>query len=152
MNLFLLEKTIRCFFCFQGERQSIRLSFFRAKKGKTKTNELFHEISEMNPAEIEETVKCHVQAQLDESGMDAEIVDVAVVGSRCRGLEQEGSDLDVVVELSTSEREDVLFDTFNGDALHIGGVKVDINPITAQRTGTLETYLPQVEDYLEGSA
>ena len=116
---------------------------------KAKTNELFHEISEMNPVEIEETVKCHVQAQIDESGMDAEIVDVAVVGSRCRGLEQEGSDLDVVVELSTSEREDVLFDTFNGDALHIGGVKVDINPITAQRTGTLETYLPQVEDYLE---
>lgn len=116
---------------------------------KAKTNELFHEISEMNPAEIEETVKCHVQAQLDEYGIDAEIVDVAVVGSRCRGLEQEGSDLDVVVELSTSEREDVLFDTFNGDALHIGGVKVDINPITAQRTGTLETYLPQVEDYLE---
>ncbi|NBJ94830.1 hypothetical protein D5281_20185 [bacterium 1xD42-62] len=116
---------------------------------KAKTNELFHEISEMNPAEIEETVKCHVQAQLDESGIDAEIVDVAVVGSRCRGLEQEGSDLDVV-ELSTSEREDVMFDTFNGDAFHIGGVKVDINPITAQRTGTLETYLPQVEDYLEG--
>ena len=117
---------------------------------KAKTDELFHEISEMNPAEIEETVKCHVQAQLDQYGMDAEIVDVAVVGSRCRGLEREGSDLDVVVELSTSEREDVLFDTFNGDALHIGGVKVDINPITAQRTGTLETYLTQVEDYLEG--
>ncbi len=84
---------------------------------KVKTDELFHEISEMNPAEIEETVKCHVQAQLDQYGMDAEIVDVAVVGSRCRGLEREGSDLDVVVELFTSEREDVLFDTFNGDAL-----------------------------------
>ena len=54
---------------------------------KAKTNELFHEISEMNPAEIEETVKCHVQAQLDEYGIDAEIVDVVVVGSRCRGLE-----------------------------------------------------------------
>ena len=27
---------------------------------------------------------------------------------------------------------------------------MDINPITAQRTGSLETYLPQVEDYLEG--
>ena len=117
---------------------------------KAKTNELFHEISEMNPAEIEETVKCHVQAQLDEYGIDAEIVDVAVVGSRCRGLEHEGSDLDVVVELSTNEREDVLFDTFNEAGLHIGGVKVDINPITAQWTGTLETYLPQVEDYLEG--
>lgn len=116
---------------------------------KAKTNELFHEISEMNPSEIEETVKCHVQAKLEEYGIDAEIVDVAVVGSRCRGLEREGSDLDVVVELSTNEREDFLFDTFNENGLHIGGIKVDINPITAQRTGTLETYLPQVEDYLE---
>ena len=104
---------------------------------KAKTNELFHEISEMNPAEIEETVKCHVQAQLEESGMDAVIVDVAVVGSRCRGLEQEGSDIDVVVELSTNEREDVLFDMLNENGLSIGGVKVDINPITAQRTGSL---------------
>ena len=115
---------------------------------KEKTNEFFHEICEMNPSEIEDTVKCHVQAQLDEAGIVAEIVDVAVAGSRCRGLERKGSDLDVIVELSTSEREDVLFDTLNVDALHIGGVKVDINPITAQRTGTLETYLPQVEDYL----
>ena len=117
---------------------------------KAKTNELFHEISEMNPTEIEETVKCHVQAQLDEYGIDAKIVDVAVVGSRCRGLEHDGSDLDVVVELSTDEWEDVLFDTFHEAGLHIGEVKVDINPITAQRTGSLETYLPQVEDYLEG--
>ena len=117
---------------------------------KAKTNELFHEISEMNPAEIEETVKCHVQAQLEESGMDAVIVDVAVVGSRCRGLEQEGSDLDVVVELSTNEREDVLFDMLNENGLSIGGIKVDINPITAQRTGSLETYLLLAEDYLEG--
>ncbi len=53
---------------------------------KARTNELFHEISNMNPSEIEETVKCHVQAKIDEAGIDAEIVDVAVVGSRCRGL------------------------------------------------------------------
>ncbi len=117
---------------------------------KAKTDELFHEISEMNPSEIEETVKCHVQTKIDESGIDAEIVDVAVTGSRCRGLERKGSDLDVVVELSTNEREDVLFDTFNADGLSIGGIKVDINPITAQRTGTLETYLPNVEEYLDG--
>ena len=116
---------------------------------KAKTDELFHEISEMNPSEIEETVKCHVQAKIDESGIDAEIVDVAVTGSRCRGLERNGSDLDVAVELSTNEREDVLFDTFNADGLSIGGIKVDINPITAQRTGTLETYLPNVEEYLD---
>lgn len=117
---------------------------------KTKTGELFHDISEMNPEEIEETVKCHVQAKIDEYDINATIVDVAVTGSRCRGLEHDGSDLDVVVELSTEEREDDLFNAFNEDGLHIGEVKVDINPITAQRTGTLESYLPQVEEYLEG--
>jgi len=118
---------------------------------KAKTNELFHEISEMNPSEIEETIKCHVQAKIDEYVIQAEIVDVAVTGSRCRGLEREGSDLDVVVELSTNEREDDLFNAFNNDdGIHIGGIKVDINPITAQRTGTLETYLPKVEEYLDG--
>ena len=118
---------------------------------KAKTNELFHEISEMNPAEIEETIKRHVQSKIDEYVIQAEIIDVAVVGSRCRGLEREGSDLDVVVELSTNEREDDLFNAFNNDdGIYIGGIKVDINPITTQRTGSLETYLPQVEDYLEG--
>ena len=89
------------------------------------------------------------QAKIDEYAIDANIVDAVIVGSRCRGLEQEGSDLDVVVELSTNEREDDLFNTLNEDGLHIGGVKVDINPITAQRTGTLKNYLPTVEKYLE---
>ena len=117
---------------------------------KAKTGELFHDISEMNPEEIEETVKCHVQAKIEEYDINATIVDVAVTGSRCKGLEHEGSDLDVVVELSTAEREDDLFNAFNEDGLHIGEVKVDINPITAQRTGTLESYLPQMEEYLEG--
>lgn len=42
-----------------------------------------------------------------------------------------------------------MFNVFNEDGLHIGEVKVDINPITAQRTGTLETYLLQAEEYLE---
>ena len=66
------------------------------------------------------------------------------------GAEIFPSDLDVAVELSTNEREDDLFNAFNNcDGISIGGIKVDINPITAQRTGTLENYLPQVEDYLE---
>lgn len=127
-----------------GEKEDDAVTYFKAK-----TEELFHSISDMNPSEIEETVKCHVQAKIDESGMEAAIVDVAVTGSRCRGLEKNGSDLDVVVELSTDEREDDLFALFNEDGLHIGEVAVDINPITAQRTGTLETYLPQAEEYLE---
>ena len=128
----------------QKNQESNIITDFRAK-----TNAVFHDISEMNPTEIEETIKCHVQAKIDEYDIDATIIDAVVVGSRCRGLEKDSSDLDVVVELSTNEREDDLFNAFNEDGLHIGDVRVDINPITAQRTGTLETYLPQAEEYLE---
>ena len=140
----LMEKVEEVNEVVQKNQESSIIADFRAK-----TNEMFHDISEMNPAEIEETIKCHVQAKIDEYDIDATIIDAVVVGSRCRGLEKDSSDLDVVVELSTNEREDDLFNAFNEDGLHIGEVKVDINPITAQRTGTLETYLPQAEEYLE---
>ena len=140
----LMEKVEKANEVVQKNQESSIIADFRAK-----TNEMFHDISEMNPAEIEETIKCHVQAKIDEYDIDATIIDAVVVGSRCRGLEKDRSDLDVVVELSTNEREDDLFNAFNEDGLHIGEVKVDINPITAQRTGTLEMYLPQAEKYLE---
>ena len=140
----LMEKVEEANEVVPKNQESSIITDFRAK-----TNEVFHDISEMNPAEIEETIKCHVQAKIDEYDIDATIIDAVVVGSRCRGLEKDSSNLDVVVELSTNEREDDLFNAFNEDGLHIGEVKVDINPITAQRTGTLETYLPQAEKYLE---
>ena len=63
-------------------------------------------------------------------------------------MEKTGSDLDVVVEYKGREHEDDLFNVFNEDGLMIGGVKVDINPITEGKTGTLATYLPEVESYL----
>ena len=140
----LMEKVEKANVVVPKNQENSIIADFREK-----TNELFHDISEMNPAEIEETVKCHVQAKIDEYDIDATIIDAVVVGSRCRGLEKDSSDLDVVVEISTNEREDDLFNVFNEDGLHIGEVKVDINPITAQRTGTLETYLLQAEEYLE---
>ena len=75
-----------------------------------------------------------------------------VAGSRCRGIEQENSDLDVVVEYTGSTREDDLFNMLHEDSIYIAGIQVDINPITEGRTGTLETYLPKVETYLQEKA
>ena len=126
----LMEKVEEANEVVQKNQESNIITDFRAK-----TNAVFHDISEMNPTEIEETIKCHVQAKIDEYDIDATIIDAVVVGSRCRGLEKDSSDLDVVVELSTNEREDDLFNAFNEDWLHIGDVRVDINPITAQRIG-----------------
>ena len=93
-----------------------------------------------------------MQSQIDEYGLDAQIVDVVVSGSRCRGIEQENSDLDVVVEYTGSIREDDLFNMLHEDSIYIAGIQVDINPITEGRTGTLETYLPEVETYLQDKA
>lgn len=115
---------------------------------RAKTEELFHSLDGQSADDIEKTVYAYVQSQIDEYGLDTEIVDVVVAGSRCRGIEQENSDLDVVVEYTGSTREDDLFNMLHEDSIYIAGIQVDINPITESRTGTLETYLPEVETYL----
>lgn len=117
---------------------------------KAKTEELFNGIGRQTQDDIELSVYAYLQSKIDEYGMDIELVDIAVSGSRCRGLEKNGSDLDVVVEYRGGETEDDLFNAFNEDGFTIGGVKVDINPITEGKTGTLAEYLPGVEAYLEG--
>ena len=116
---------------------------------KAKTEELFHGINGQTQEDIELNVYAYLQSKIDEYGMDIKLVDMAVSGSRCRGLEGAGSDLDVVVEYRGGENEDALFNAFNEDGFTIGGVKVDINPITEGKTGTLGEYLPGVEAYLE---
>ena len=119
---------------------------------RAKTEELFHSLDGQSAEDIEKTVYAYVQSQIDEYGLDAEIVDVVVAGSRCRGIEKENSDLDVVVEYTGSTREDDLFNMLHEDSIYIAGIQVDINPITEGRTGTLETYLPEVETYLQEKA
>ena len=119
---------------------------------RAKTEELFHSLDGQSADDIEKTVYAYVQSQIDEYGLDAEIVDVVVAGNRCRGIEQENSDLDVVVEYTGSTREDDLFNMLHEDSIYIAGIQVDINPITESRTGTLETYLPEVETYLQEKA
>lgn len=119
---------------------------------RARTEELFHSLDGQSADDIEKTVYAYVHSQIDEYGLDAQIVDVVVSGSRCRGIEQENSDLDVVVEYTGSTREDDLFNMLHEDSIYIAGIQVDINPITESRTGTLETYLPEVETYLQEKA
>ena len=114
-----------------------------------KTDKKFHQIDGMSAAEIESIVSDYAQSKITECNLDAEIVCVIVSGSRCRGMEKPGSDLDIVLEYKGSIREDTFFDILHEDGMKIGGVKVDINPITEGKTGTLESYLPEVENYLE---
>lgn len=122
------------------------------KDFKDKTGEMFNDIDGWDASDIEADVWNYVSSKIKECKMDAIIVDAVISGSRCRGLENESSDIDVVVEYIGDVREDDLFnilnDVENNGHYEFCGVKVDINPITADQTGTLAEYLPQVEKYL----
>ncbi len=71
---------------------------------KAKTEELFNGIDGQTQDDIDQTVWAYLQSKIDEYEIDVELVDVVVSGSRCRGLEKAGSDLDVVVEYKGRER------------------------------------------------
>lgn len=119
---------------------------------KQKTQEYYQPINDMTVEDIEDTVYTYVQAILDDVCPGAKVIDVVLSGSRCRGLEQETSDIDVVVEYEGDIKEDSLFNYLQEDDFSLCGLKVDINPITESKTGTLETYLPIVEQYLAEKA
>ena len=114
-----------------------------------KTDKLFHKLEGYSPREIEEIVREEIQKILTENGITVNIMDVIISGSRCRGLEQPHSDLDIILFYSGKIREDVLFDILHEDRIWMGDVEVDINPISEGKTGTLTEYLPGVEAYLE---
>lgn len=102
------------------EQESVAEAF------RVKTLEHFKPLGNQALDDVEKTAYAHIQSVIDANELDASVVDVVVSGSRCRGLEQAGSDLDIVVEYKGFIRE---------DGLMIACVKVDINPITEERTG-----------------
>ena len=116
---------------------------------KKETTEKFHPIDNFGAYEIEEMVKEIIKSKLKESEINYEIVDLAIIGSRSRGLEHPDSDLDVVVEVKANVKEYVLFNIFNEEPIYIGGICVDINPIREEETGKLKEYLLRAEKYLK---
>ena len=117
---------------------------------RAKTDVCFHKIEGLSAREIEAIARVHILDVLDRVDADVEIVDVVVAGSRCRGLEKAGSDLDIVFEFkSESWREDDLFNLLHNEDFFIGDVPVDLNPISeTEISGNLEEYLPKAEAYL----
>jgi predicted nucleotidyltransferase len=113
-----------------------------------KTTEQFHPVDGMSAVEIEEMVSYYVQAKIIENDLDAQVENVIISGSRCREIEKNGSDLDVVVDYKGTIREDDFFNILHEDGFTIAGIVVDINPITEDKTGLLAEYLESTEQYL----
>ena len=119
---------------------------------KAKTDELFRKIDGFSAREIEERVFGFVKEKIaDEriSSDDISLGEMALVGSRCRGLEKEDSDIDIVLEFESDYwREDSLFDLLHEDGWVIAGHIVDINPIEEGKSGSIADYLNAAEQYL----
>ena len=82
--------------------------------------------------QLEEIVLEHITDAFTEIGIDVEIIDVEIYGSRTRGEAKADSDLDVKVRYKGAEKDYALFNILNDDdsALYIDGIRVDINPCT----------------------
>lgn len=104
----------------------------------------------MSRSEIEETVWAIAQAEIIENNLDARIQAVRVYGSRIRdGLYKEDSDVDVVIAYEGTVREDDLCSALNEAGYIVGNMRVDMNPIRPDKTGTLEDFLEKSERYLD---
>lgn len=80
--------------------------------------------------QLEGIVLEHITDAFTEIGIDMEIMDVEIYGSRTRGEAKADSDLDVKVRYKGAEKDYALFNILNDDdsALYIDGIRVDINP------------------------
>ena len=97
----------------------------------------------------EQDIKDIVSDYIQDLDTGVKIKDIALNGSRARGDSKATSDLDVVVEYEGDIAEDSLFNELNKEPLIIDGIKVDINPITASKSGTLEEYMKKSKSYDE---
>ncbi len=122
------------------------------RKFKLRTSENFHLIDDMDSWDVEENIRNHVKAVMDAYEIEGELTDIIVVGSRCRGIERENSDLDILVCYKGKEREDDFYNLLNENAVYINQVKVDFNPHNFEDDSALAEYLTEMEKYLKEKA
>ncbi len=100
--------------------------------------------------EIYRKIRSYLEEYLTLSNLDTDIINVQIIGSRAKQTSRESSDIDVLVEYNNSEiSEDTLFNGLNDEEnqLEIDGIRVDFNPINAERSGSMEEWLENNYDY-----
>lgn len=103
-----------------------------------------------NASQIEEELLNDIKAEVEQDDLPIKIIDGAIYGSRSRGMQKQNSDLDFVVEYTGDMKEYTVFNILHEMNLTYEGLKVDINPIRKEESGTLNTYLQNADNYMKG--
>ena len=114
------------------------------------TNDQIQGLEDYTKPQIKNITTDYIKTALEYADVQADIVGMEIIGSRNRGTAKSNSDLDIVVELKGDNlREDDLFNLLNDDdePLEINGIKVDINPIVAEKSGTLKEFMKRSKNY-----
>ena len=90
--------------------------------------------------EILELVKADINITDELEGLDYEILEMRVIGSRTTGKAKWKSDLDILMQYKGDAREDDMFNAFCRMKIEIDGIRVDINPIKEK----IDIYLKRI--------
>lgn len=121
---------------------------------KQKTTECFHDINRVDAIMAEALIREWIDKYIDINKLNIKVEDVVIYGSRCRGVERDTSDLDVILYYSGNEREDDVFNALHDfyEPLNIDGIPIDINPKNKSEGVSLSSYLEDCEVFLSKSA
>ena len=133
----------------QGQYAKVDISNTKFSIDEIKDNQI-QGLEDYTKPQIKNITTNYIKNALEYANVQADIVGMEIIGSRNRGTAKSNSDLDIVVELKGDNlREDDLFNLLNDtdEPLEINGIKVDINPIIAEKSGTLKEFMKRSNDY-----
>ena len=133
----------------QGQYAKVDMSNTKFSIDEIKDNQI-QGLEDYTKPQIKNITTNYIKNALEYANVQADIVGMEIIGSRNRGTAKSNSDLDIVVELKGDNlREDDLFNLLNDtdEPLEINGIKVDINPIIAEKSGTLKEFMERSNKY-----
>ena len=125
------------------------VEFYDFVNNSRQQNDIIQGLETYSRDEIKSLTRAYIENAMSEAGITAEIAGMEIHGSRNRGDANIDSDLDIVVEYKGDVREDDMFNALNDtdNPFTIEEIAIDINPIRAEESGTLEDYMARSREY-----
>ena len=127
----------------------IDLQDFRQNSQKLASlNSSWEALNALNPETIESLTMQWAKEKLEWMGYDeVNIAAAKIYGSVSKGRQNRESGIDVILQYDGNISEDALFHLLNQEEFKIFNIPVDINPITPDKSGTIEEFLKKNSQY-----